>query len=83
MPALVQLRGEPGVLDATLRSGRVRIYAADPESLLARWQKNWPWPDLKWIAHHWSDPDMEDVFKAYSQGYHDLLAGKGGGVPAL
>jgi ABC-2 type transport system ATP-binding protein len=73
MPALVQLRAAPGVLDATLRSGRVRVYAADPESLLARWQQDWPWPDLKWMGHRWSDPDMEDVFKAYSQGYHDIL----------
>ena len=77
MPALVQLRSAPGVLDATLRSGRVRVYAAEPEPLLARWQREWPWPDLKWTGHQWSDPDMEDVFKAYSQGYHDILKQKG------
>ena len=77
MPALVRLRAAPGVLDATLRSGRVRVYAADPESLLAGWQREWPWPDLKWTGHRWSDPDMEDVFKAYSQGYHDILKTKG------
>jgi len=76
MPALVQLRSSPDVLDATLRSGRIRIYAVDPESLVAKWQSEWPWPDLKWIGHRWSDPDMEDVFKAYSQGYFDLLTHK-------
>ena len=76
MPALVQLRSAPGILDATLRSGRIRIYAVDPESLLAQWQREWPWPDLKWTAHRWADPDMEDVFKAYSQGYFDILTQK-------
>jgi ABC-2 type transport system ATP-binding protein len=73
MPALVQLRTAPGVLDATLRSGLVRLYAADPEKLLADWQKNWPWPDLTWLGHRWAEADMEDVFKAYSQGYYDIL----------
>ena len=78
MPALVQLRDAPGVLDATLRSGRVRVYAAEPQKLLEEWHGNWPWPDLKWHGHRWSDPDMEDVFKAYSQGYYDILtAGSG------
>jgi ABC-2 type transport system ATP-binding protein len=76
MPALVQLRAAPGVLDATLRSGLVRLYAADPEKLLADWQKKWPWPELKWIGHRWADADMEDVFKAYSQGYFDILHAK-------
>lgn len=76
MPALVQLRSAPGVLDATLRSGRVRIYASAPEKLLAGWQRAWPWPDLQWLGHRWSDPDMEDVFKAYSQGYFDILKTK-------
>ena len=80
MPALVHLRAAPGVLDATLRSGRVRIYAADPDKLVAGWQNAWPWPDLKWLGHHWVDPDMEDVFKAYSQGYFDILTGKSPGV---
>lgn len=76
MPALVQLRAAPGVLDATLRSGLVRVYAADPARLLSDWQKSWPWPDLQWISHRWAEPDMEDVFKAYSQGYYDILTTK-------
>lgn len=80
MPALVQLRSTDGVLDATLRSGRVRVYAVEPETLLARWQREWPWPDLKLLGHRWADPDMEDVFKAYSQGYHDILKMKGSPV---
>ncbi len=73
MPALAALRDAPGVLDATLRSGHARIYAAEPEALLAEWQRAWPFPDLKWIGHAWVEPDMEDVFKAWSQGYTELL----------
>ncbi len=73
MPALAALRNAPGVLDATLRSGHARIYAADPEALLREWQRAWPFPDLKWIGHAWVEPDMEDVFKAWSQGYTSLL----------
>jgi ABC-2 type transport system ATP-binding protein len=74
MPALVRLRAAPGVLDTALRSGRVRVYAGNPEELLASWQRNWLWPDLKWHAHRWVEPDMEDVFKAYSQGYYAMLS---------
>ncbi len=73
MPAMVQLRATPGVLGVALRSGHARIYAANPEQLLASWQKEWPFPELQWIGHGWVDPDMEDVFKAYSQGYHEIL----------
>ncbi len=73
MPALAALRNAPGVLDATLRSGRARLYAAEPGRLLADWQRAWPFPDLKWISHDWVEPDMEDVFKAWSQGYAELL----------
>ena len=74
MPALVQLRSTPGVLGVSLRSGRARIYAPEPEKLLASWQRDWPFPDLQYVGHDWSEPDMEDVFKAYSQGYHEILA---------
>ncbi len=73
MPALAALRSAPGVLDATLRSGHARIYAADPEALLREWQRAWPFPELKLINHSWVEPDMEDVFKAYSQGFTQLL----------
>ncbi len=73
MKALVNLRGWPGVLDASLRSGRVRLYAAAPEKLEAGWRQNWPWPELKWVGSRWADPDMEDVFKAYSEGYEEIL----------
>jgi ABC-2 type transport system ATP-binding protein len=76
MPAVAALRSAPGVLDATLRSGRARIYAADPEHLLREWQRHWPFPEFKWVGHDWVEPDMEDVFKAYSQGFADLLKGR-------
>ena len=64
----------PGVLGVSLRSGHGRIYATDPRKLVADWQASWPFPDLQWLGHAWSEPDMEDVFKAYSQGYHEILA---------
>jgi ABC-2 type transport system ATP-binding protein len=73
MPALVQLRAVPGVLGVSLRSGHGRIYATDPRKLVADWQARWPFPELQWLGHSWSEADMEDVFKAYSQGYHEIL----------
>jgi ABC-2 type transport system ATP-binding protein len=73
MPALAALRAAPGVLGVSLRSGRARIYAGDAESLLAEWQKKWPFPDAALLGHRWVEPDMEDVFKAYSQGYTAML----------
>lgn len=73
MPALAALRAAPGVLGVALRSGRVRVYAADPEALVARWHKAWPFPGIAWRGHDWAEPDMEDVFSAYSQGYQAML----------
>ncbi len=74
MPALVRLREEPGVLGVSLRSGALRLYAAEPENLLERWRAAWPFPELRWRGERWVEPDMEDVFTAYSQGYTALLA---------
>jgi ABC-2 type transport system ATP-binding protein len=73
MPALVQLREEPDILGVSLRSGRLRLYAAEPEKLLAAWREKWPFPDLRFLGHRWVEPDMEDVFTAYSQGYKAIL----------
>ncbi len=73
MSALVSLRAADGVLGVALRSGRVRIYSARSESLLAAWQAHWPFEGLTWLGHAWVEPDMEDVFKAYSQGYDEIL----------
>ena len=73
MPALVRLREEPDVLGVSLRSGSLRIYAAEPQKLLARWKQQWPYSDIKWCGERWVEPDMEDVFTAYSQGYTALL----------
>ena len=74
MEGLVRLRDVPGILGVALRSGRVRIYSAVSERLLAEWQKSWPFPGLTWLGQTWTAPDMEDVFKAYSQGYSEILA---------
>lgn len=73
MDALVKLREHPEVLGASLRSGNLRLYASDAERLVAKWQRDWPFADLKLRGHRWVEPDMEDVFTAYSQGYNDLL----------
>ena len=73
MEGLVQLRGVPGILGVALRSGRIRIYSAVSEKLVAEWQKAWPFPGLTWLGHDWAAPDMEDVFKACSQGYSEIL----------
>src|ERR1700682_4962547 len=73
MPALVGLRNLPEVLGVSLRSAALRIYAPDPEKLLASWQAQWPFPELRLLGHRWVEPDMEDVFTAYSQGYDAVL----------
>ena len=73
MDALVRLREAPGVLGVSLRSGSLRIYAPDAERLLAEWQRNWPFDGIELLAHRWAEPDMEDVFTAYSQGYNAML----------
>lgn len=73
MPALVRLRGLPDILGASLRSGALRIYAPDPDKLVAEWKTKWPFPDLKLLGQRWVEPDMEDVFTAYSQGYRGVL----------
>lgn len=73
MPALARLREQPGILGVSLRSGSLRLYAAEAEKLLAEWQARWPFPDLQLLGHRWSAPDMEDVFTAYSQGYRAVL----------
>jgi ABC-2 type transport system ATP-binding protein len=73
MPALVRLRSLPEVLGVSLRSGSLRIYSPEPEKLLNTWQTNWPFPDLKLSGNRWVEPDMEDVFTAYSQGYDEVL----------
>src|SRR2546421_9916772 len=73
MPALLRLRNLPEILGVSLRSGALRIYAPDPERLIATWQTNWPFPDLKLLGERWVEPDMEDVFTAYSQGYDAVL----------
>jgi ABC-2 type transport system ATP-binding protein len=73
MDALVRLREVPGILGVSLRSGSLRVYAPDAEDLLAGWQRHWPFPEIKLLGHRWAEPDMEDVFTAYSQGYGAML----------
>ena len=76
MPALVQLRSAPEVLGVSLRSGRLRIYAPDPDKLIESWRAHWPFPDLRLLGDRRVEPDMEDVFTAYSQRYDGVLKNK-------
>src|SRR3989440_6619073 len=73
MPALMRLRDRPELLGVSLRSGSLRLYAQEPEKLMARWRENWPFADLRLLGERWVEPDMEDVFTAYSQGYDGVL----------
>jgi ABC-2 type transport system ATP-binding protein len=73
MPALVRLRDMPELLGVSLRSGSLRLYTPEAEQLAARWRENWPFPDLRLLGERWVQPDMEDVFTAYSQGYDGVL----------
>jgi hypothetical protein len=43
--------------------------------LIANWRQNWPFPELRLLGERWVEPDMEDVFTAYSQGYESMLKG--------
>ena len=47
MPALLRLREAPGILGVSLRSGSLRLYAADAEGLLAAWRERWPFPEIR------------------------------------
>src|SRR3954469_5377030 len=73
MPALVRLRERSEILGVSLRSGALRLYATEPEKLVLDWETKWPFDDLNLRGHRWVEPDMEDVFTAYSQGYDALL----------
>ena len=73
MPALVRLRALPELLGVSLRSGSLRLYALEAEQLMTRWREEWPFPELRLLGERWVEPDMEDVFTAYSQGYDGVL----------
>jgi ABC-type multidrug transport system ATPase subunit len=73
MKALVRLRNVPELFGVSLRSGSLRLYASEPEELIARWRENWPFHDIRLLGERWVEPDMEDVFTAYSQGYDGIL----------
>jgi ABC-type multidrug transport system ATPase subunit/ABC-type multidrug transport system permease subunit len=70
MTAVLELQKFPGVEGVDLRSGRLRLQARDPQDLLKRWHQHWPFPDLKWLGYSWAEPDMEDVFNAFSHGHY-------------
>jgi ABC-2 type transport system ATP-binding protein len=73
MPALVRLRDLPEVLGVSLRSGSLRLYTPEARQLIVKWRENWPFGDIRLLGERWVEPDMEDVFTAYSQGYDGVL----------
>jgi ABC-type multidrug transport system ATPase subunit len=70
MDGMQILRELPDVYGVELRSGRLRIHARNSEALLDSWLKRWPFENLRWLGYSWVEPDMEDVFMAYSQGLY-------------
>ncbi|MBV9105174.1 MAG: ABC transporter ATP-binding protein [Verrucomicrobia bacterium] len=70
MTAMFEFRKLPGIYGADLRSGNLRLQAEDPDVLLHSWQVHWPFPNLRFLGFNWVEPDMEDVFQAYSRGYY-------------
>ena len=84
MEALARFREHHDILGVSLRSGSIRIYSPDAEKLAQEWKTHWPFPELDWRDCRWVEPDMEDVFTAYSQGYTAMLNPicEGGEVPA-
>ena len=74
MPALVRLRELPGRarrLAAQRQPARCTRPSRGACSPAGR--RAWPFPELRLLGHRWAEPDMEDVFTAYSQGYHAVL----------
>jgi drug efflux transport system ATP-binding protein len=69
MDGMQILRGLSDVYGVELRNGRLRIHARDSEALLDSWLKRWPFENLRLLGYSWVEPDMEDVFMAYSQGF--------------
>jgi hypothetical protein len=69
----VRLRDMPEVLGVSLRSGSLRLYTPEARQLIVKWRENWPFGDIRLLGERWVEPDMEDVFTAYSQGYDGVL----------
>src|ERR1700747_2633811 len=63
MTALVRLRELPELFGVSLRSGSLRLYASEPEKLMAQWRENWPFRDIRLLGERWVEPDMEEVFR--------------------
>jgi hypothetical protein len=70
MLAVLALRKLRGVFGVNLRSGRLRLHVQDPQGLLKAWHQHWPFSELKWLGYSLVEPDMGDVFTAYSQDYN-------------
>ena len=70
----IHLLLEEAVGPLTTKQTELLLDARDnAERLLAEWQRDWPFDGIQLLAHRWAEPDMEDVFTAYSQGYDAML----------
>jgi ABC-2 type transport system ATP-binding protein len=68
IPAQASLRELPGVFGTRLRSGKIRLFAREPDALVTSLRRCWPFPALRWCGYDFGAPDMDDVFEAYRSG---------------
>jgi ABC-2 type transport system ATP-binding protein len=68
IPAQTALRRVPGVIGTRLRSGKIRLFTREPNTLLMSLRECWPFPELRWHGYQFGVPDMDDVFEAYRSG---------------
>ena len=74
MEALVRLREAPGVLGVSLAQRQpAHLRAGSGDGFSRNGRRQWPFPELQPAGQRWAEPDMEDVFTAYSQGYDAML----------
>jgi ABC transporter family protein len=43
------------------------LYELSQQGTLKSWLERWPYGNLRWLGYSWVEPDMQDVFMAYSQ----------------
>jgi hypothetical protein len=68
IPAQASLRELPGVFGTRLKSGKIRLFAREPDLLVTSLRSCWPFPALRWCGYDFGAPDMDDVFEAYRSG---------------
>jgi len=56
-----------------LRSGSLRLYAQETGEIDGEMARELAFSRSSLLGERWVEPDMEDVFTAYSQGYDGVL----------